>query len=65
MTTAKSQPPATYTQTYNGLTLGLGADDIAQKHKIPADLVRNHIAAMRRNGVLAQIYGGANARPLA
>ena len=61
MTASLPKPPVTYLLTHDGLRAGLGADDIAIRHGIPADLVRRHICAMRRNGILAQIYGGANA----
>ena len=56
VTAAQSKPPESYVVTLAGLRAGLGVEDIAISHSIPADLVRRHIAAMRRNGVLAKIY---------
>lgn len=51
--------PLSYRLTRIGLGEGLGVEDIAEKHKLDAALVRAHVEAMRRNGELARIYAKA------
>ncbi len=54
-----AKPPASYADTLHGLLAGLGVEDIAERTKHPVDLIRRHVTAMRRNGVLGRIYGRA------
>lgn len=38
---------------------GLGAEDIAVKHKLPAQTVRDEIAKLRAEGIIpGEVYGG-------
>ena len=43
----------------DGLREGLGAEDIAVKHKQPASRVRAEIATLRAQGIIpGEVYGG-------
>ena len=43
----------------DGLREGLGAEDIAVKHNVPACRVRAEIATLRADGIIpGEVYGG-------
>ncbi len=44
---------------FRALQEGLGVEDIAVKHRIPRDRVREIVAHLRREGVLRIIYARA------
>ncbi|SEU02728.1 hypothetical protein [Paracoccus homiensis] len=51
--------PASYIATERGLREGLGVEDIAYRSGHPVELIRRHVTAMRRNGVLARMFGAS------
>ena len=53
--------PQSYKLTVAGLIAGLGVEDIACRHGLDVSLIRRHVEAMRRNGVLASIIRQARA----
>lgn len=53
--------PQSYKLTVAGLIAGLGVEDIARQHGLDVSLIRRHVEAMRRNGVLATIIRQARA----